>query len=443
MKKISLIVALTSSLLFADAQMQTNNDENLIDIEKRGDWVILPYMFSSESTGLVGGVGTIAQGLLQPQTTLVASIFYGVEEDIITNGVETAESFSGGFISYSNLKIPYTDRLFFSFWGLNKYTPKGMYYINGSMDSKEGSGLLSSGETNYFYTTLSYVLPIGEGLNNPDGKYKLRDGFAMDREGFGNGTPFTTGRTKIGLETFYITQDYDNWLDIAKWTGITSKPEWNSSGFKLFLEHDNTDFDLNPSRGYSFSAKYSQDGGGGDNLQSWDFLEFKYSKYFELDNFSFSKQDVLAINGWTGYSFSWDTDSEVFPAIATERPPLDEGGRLGGMMRMRGYDSNRFSGKAVLYGTAEYRSILKYNPFQSEKFLKKHTPIAIDWFQIVGFVEAGAVSDGYDSNLITDMKFDVGLSLRAMAAELPVRFDVAYGDEGVNMWVMIHHPFDF
>jgi len=40
------------------------------------------------------------------------------------------------------------------------------------------------------------------------------------------------------------------------------------------------------------------------------------------------------------------------------------------------------------------------------------------------------------------MKYDVGISLRALAADLPIRLDVAYGDEGVRAWVMIKHPFD-
>ena len=35
------------------------------------------------------------------------------------------------------------------------------------------------------------------------------------------------------------------------------------------------------------------------------------------------------------------------------------------------------------------------------------------------------------------MKYDVGISLRAMVSELPVRFDVAYGEEGTNMWLMV------
>jgi len=428
MRKISLILVLTSYILSAQ-----ESDIN-IDIEKSGEWIVLPYVFVSDSTGTVGGIGAIAQGLLQQDTTLVASIMYGASEDVITQGVNTKENFSGAFLSFSNLKIPYTDRLFFSFWGLNKSTPKGRYYKDSSMSSSDEDVLVSSAEENYFFTKFRYVLPIGDGLENPNGRFNLKDGFALGREGKGNGEIFTTGETTLGLESFYISQEYYNW---------TNFQEWKSSGFRVFIEHDNTDFKLNPSRGYNLLLKYSEDSGSGDNLQSWDFLEFKYNKYFELDNFSFSKQDVLALSTWTGYSFSWDNDNEIMPYIASGRPPIGEGGRLGDMFRMRGYDSNRFSGKAVLYGTAEYRSILKYNPFQSEKFLKDNSPVSIDWFQVVGFVEAGAVSDDYDSNLISDMRFDVGLSLRAMTAELPVRFDVAYGDEGVSMWVMINQPFDF
>jgi len=37
----------------------------------------------------------------------------------------------------------------------------------------------------------------------------------------------------------------------------------------------------------------------------------------------------------------------------------------------------------------------------------------------------------------------VGVSLRAMVAQLPVRLDVAYSEEGTNMWVTVQQPFDF
>ncbi|MEA3418527.1 MAG: hypothetical protein U9Q90_03930, partial [Campylobacterota bacterium] len=247
----------------------------------------------------------------------------------------------------------------------------------------------------------------------------------------------------VGLKTFYQDQDIENWENSAPWPGFTSKPEWNTEGLRFFLLHDNTDYDLNPSRGYNFQLQYSRDFGEGDNLQSWDFLEFKYNKYFNLDTFSFTQQNVLALSFWTGYSFSWDTENEVYPGIDSHRSPMWEGGRLGGFIRMRGYDNNRFSDKAVIYGTAEYRAMLDWNPFKTTKFLQKYSPVAIDWFQIVPFVEAGRVNDKYNADLLKDLKYDVGISFRAFAAELPVRFDVAYGDEGTNMWVMFQHPFDF
>ena len=434
-KKLSLTLISACSVLLAGS-----TDENLIDLEKRGEWIALPYAFTSDATGLSGGVGAIAQGILQPQTTLVASVFMGTEQDIVINGNDDTGNFSGAFISLSNLKIPYTKRMYFSFWGLNKSTPLGIYYLDGSNDSNPDHALVSSGTANYFYSTLSYVLPIGEGTDNPDGKYKLKNGFAMDREEYGNGTPFETGRTTVGVKAFFQEQDFENWDTSLPWGDYISKPEWNTSGLKFFLSHKNVDFDLNPSRGYSFQLQYSKD--WGDDLQSWDFLEFEFNKYYTLNTLPYTQQNVLALNLWTGYSFSWDTESEVIPGIAAHRPPLDEGSRLGGFFRMRAYDANRFSDKAVLYGTAEYRAIIDYNPFKSTE-LKDYTPIAIDWFQVVAFVEAGRVNDEYNLDLLKDMKYDVGLSLRAMAAELPVRFDIAYGDEGTSMWVMIKHPFDF
>ena len=106
---------------------------------------------------------------------------------------------------------------------------------------------------------------------------------------------------------------------------------------------------------------------------------------------------------------------------------------------MRGYENNRFSDKAAFYATAEYRAIIDYNPFRTNEFI----PVPIDWFQIVLFAEAGRVNDTYNFDLLSDMKFDAGVSLRAMAAEIPIRLDIAYGDEGTNFWVMVFQPFDF
>jgi len=437
-KKHLLLPLLTATVLSSHL-LNASEDANLTTSK---DWILLPYAFTTDSTGFAGGVGVIKQGLFQPQTTLVASVFYGATQDITINGEPDEANFSGGFISFTDYKLPYTDRFFFSFMGLKSYFPKAKYYIDGSNDSNQDDAFTTSGDSNFFYTTFRYVLPIGEGLDNPEGLYRLQDGFAMDREGYGGGAPFVTGRTSIGLKTFFQSDNSDNsdiWRDSDWWKNDTDVPTWDSNGLRFFLTHDNTDFDLNPSRGYHFQVQYSKDYGKGDSLQSWDFLEFKYNQYFNLDTFSFTQQNVLALSMWTGYSYSWDQDSEIAPGIDAHRPPMWEGGRLGGFNRMRGYDNNRFLDKAVFYATAEYRAVLDWNPLKKNDYI----PVAVDWFQVVGFVEVGRVNDQYNFDLLSDMKYDVGISLRAMAAQLPVRLDIAYSDEGTNMWVMIQQPFDF
>jgi len=437
--KNHLFIPLLSATVISVNLLNASEDTNLTTSK---DWIVLPYAFTADSTGFSGGIGVIKQGLFQPQTTLVASVFYGATQDITINGEPDEANFSGGFISFTDYKLPYTNRFFFSLMGLKSYFPKANYYIDSSNDSNKDDVFTTSGDSNFFYTTFRYVLPIGEGLDNPEGLYTLQDGFAMGRERYGNGTPFVTGRTSIGLKTFFqsnTSDETERWQDSDWWENDTDVPTWGSNGLRFFLTHDNTDFDLNPSRGYHFQVQYSKDFGEGDSLQSWDFLEFKYNQYFDLDTFSFTKQNVLALSVWTGYSYSWDNDSEIAPGFNAHRPPMWEGARLGGFNRMRGYDNNRFSDKAVFYATAEYRAILDWNPLKKNDYI----PVAVDWFQVVGFVEVGRVHDQYNFDLLSDMKYDVGISLRAMAAQLPVRLDIAYSDEGTNMWVMVQQPFDF
>ncbi len=438
-KTLILTLILTGNSLLAEG----NNTDNLPDLDQTGDWAPIPFVFSSDATGLAGGVGTIAQGLFQPQTTFVAAFTYGAEQDIMTNNNPETTNFSAALLSYSNIKVPYTTQFFFSAWGYVSHWPAEIIYLDGSNDSSQDDGLVTSSDSDYYTATLTYVLPIGEGIDNPDNIYKLRNGFAMDREKFANGVPFVTGRTTLDFKAFYQYQSIENWKESKPWSLSKTMPTWNDSGLRFALTHNNTDYDLNPSRGYSFEIQYSKDFGWSDNLQSWDNLELKYSKYIDLATFSFTQQNVLALNFWTAYSPSWDTNHQIYPGVDANRPPMWEGARLGGFFRMRGYESNRFSDKAAIYGTAEYRAILDWNPFKTEEFLKNNVPIAIDWFQVVPFVEVGRVNDAYDFDLLTDLKYDVGISLRALAAEMPVRFDVAVSDEGVNMWVMFRQPFDF
>lgn len=421
------------------SDLKTVEDTNLT---KEQEWIVAPIAFYTESTDFFAGVGTIKEGLFQPQTTFMAAIFRGLNKKVTINGQKEEKHFSGGIISFSDLKLPYSERFFFSFVGLKSYFPRLKNYIDGSNNSKKEHVIVSSGDSNFLTTSFRYVLPLGAGLENPEGICSLQDGFVLGRHACGDGTPVLTGSTSIGLKTFYQYENSDNtllWQDPIWWEHDTSKPTWSTNGLRVFLAHNNTDFDLNPSKGYQFELEYSRDFGWADSLQSWDALTLKYNHYFDLDTFSFTKQNVLALSLWSAYSFSWDNDNEIAAGINAHRPPMWEGARLGGLNRMRAYDHNRFSDKAAAYATAEYRAIIKYNPFKNNDSV----PADIKWFQLVGFVEAGRVHDAYDLDLLTNMKYDAGISLRAMVGELPIRFDVAYGSEGTNIWLMVNQPFDF
>jgi hypothetical protein len=116
---------LTTASLSAEDNFVTNmiDDINLTEMTHVKDYIIIPYVFSTESTGFTGGIGAIKQGLFQPQTTLVATAFYGAEQDIITNNQPETANFSGGFLMFTDYKLPFTNRLFFSLQGLISYFP--------------------------------------------------------------------------------------------------------------------------------------------------------------------------------------------------------------------------------------------------------------------------------------------------------------------------------
>ena len=223
--------------------------KSIVDVEvpKSKDWIVLPFAFSSESTGFAGGIGVIKQGLFQPQTTLVASVFGGIPQTIVTDPNQKEASFKGGFFYFSDYKLPFSDRLFFSVTALKSYFPNTQYYFNGANDSNKDNVFKTSGSSDFVNTTFKYVLPIGEGIDNPQGLYTLRHGFCVGREGCGGNTPFVTGRTAIGIKTFYQTDTFDD-------ASFSASPSWNTNGLRFFFEHDNTDFDLNPSRGYHFEV---------------------------------------------------------------------------------------------------------------------------------------------------------------------------------------------
>jgi len=437
-KYLLLVVLFTSTVFGAEFIVKDENKG-----AKKSTWIALPYVFSSDSMGLTGGVVGIFNGFFQPQMSMVFTAFVGEElaiENINASGTDESQTArSEGFLfAISGYKPSFSKRTFITAIGSYAYYPNQKLYLNGrhdsikSVDNRQSVAPLSTqGYNNWLSLDFRYVLPIGEAKDDITPLIKLNRGIAVNRDNVGNGVPFISGQTSFGTEFFYNIWTADK---------FTHDPSLSTNGVRFYLEHDNTDYPDNPSRGYNMLFRTSLDFGLGSSTQSWSCVEAEYSHYLELKNFSWSRQNVIALNAWSAYSPSWNQSQNIDDGeyINSHQPPMWEGAKLGGFKRLRAYDMNRFSDKAALYFGAEYRVIPTLNPMQGQKW----NPIPIDWFQVVLFAEAGRVASDYDLMVLTDdMKYDAGFSIRALAAKLPVRFEMAFGDEGSNMWVMLKQPF--
>ncbi|MGS0681272.1 BamA/TamA family outer membrane protein [Shewanella sp. 125m-7] len=394
--------------------------------------LILPYLFSTDSMGLNIGLGGMLSGYFQDQMTIGGTVFGG-------------EVSRGASIGVWNFKLPKTERFFMSTYGFLGYYPDQRAYTGGALefipsgiplpgsnDSSNLQYLEANGSSNWFDIKLEYALPIGATKEKGRVEYKLARGLLVSEPSGGREwNPLESGATVMALRQFNRYQSFefeDESLD------------GSIHAIELGILYDNTDLSFNPSYGSSQYFSISYDGGWLESNDEWTFINLDMSKYFSLGESDWASQRILALNFWTGYSPSWELEyDEQGGRRITNAAPYNEGATLGGFYRMRGFDQNRFHDKASIYTSAEYRYTLKANPIEDINWLRF---LRLDWFQLVGFAEAGRVAPQYSaSELLTDLKFDYGVSLRALTAGIVIRFDIAHSDEATNAWVMVDHPF--
>ncbi|QIZ78122.1 BamA/TamA family outer membrane protein [Ferrimonas lipolytica] len=395
--------------------------------------LVLPYFFSPDSMGFNVGVGAIRKGLLQDQMSIGGTVYGGDDS-------------YGALAGVWNYRLPTTERWFASFIGFVGDFPNQRAYggaslvpiandhaLPGSHNSSPNDYIEGQGASNFWDVKLEYALPIGATRDDALLRYEVRNGLLVSEPTGGKvWNPLESGATVAILRQFNRYQDFN--LDSGNLEGTVH-------GLELGLLYDNTDFTLNPSFGSRQYLSVSHDNGWLDSEEQWTFLNFEASKFFSLGESATAHQRVVALNFWTGYTPSWEVEED---AASNSRKvvggaPYNEGARLGGFFRMRGYDNNRFHDKASIYTTAEYRHTLKYNPADHVAWFRK---IRMDWVQLVGFVEAGRVGEAYTSDeLLQDLHVDYGMSVRTMLAGMVVRFDLAKSDETTNFWVMAKHPF--
>jgi hypothetical protein len=394
--------------------------------------LILPYAFPSDSMGTTFGVGGLAKGFFQDQLLFAGTVFGSVDE---------AKGIIGGMWDY---KLPFSKRLYFSAYGAFSHFPRQRAYIEvprlssavnpsvaGANDSDEDNYIEDEGDDNWYELKLEYVLPLGSMKDKERAQYRLKKGILQSgATGGDTWNPLETGVSVLLLGQSGRYQNYET--DEVTYSGDTFP--W-SFGYL----YNNTDFPTNPSYGSLQYIAYSKDFSDG-NTGPWDFLEFEASKFWNLGKSRFSRQQVIALNFWTGNSLSWDETTDAKGDVIVEnKPPFLEGAKLGGFYRLKGFPNNRFNDRAVIYGSAEYRYTLDWNPVAGVNWLRW---LKLDWFQLVPFIEVGRVAPDYDlGELFSDLKYDAGLGIRALTAGAVVRFDMAASEEGTNFWVMFQQPF--
>jgi hypothetical protein len=389
----------------------------------------VPYAFYGELFGATGAYLYSRRSFLQEQSEL-----------LVTGMVGTAGS-AMLYVRAKDLLVPGFDRLFAEPVFSLGYFHSNDVYLSGNPDfADEQAGtngsdrddyLTGDGWDNYVRVSFRYLLPIGWGRDHVVNDYRLEGGLlASGATGGESLNPLTSGKTLVGLRPFYRSLTLD---------ASGESQSQTTNGIDVELTWDNRDLIVNPSVGQSLKLIGSRDFGWLDSSNSWTVLGGELDQYFSLGASETFRQRVIALDFWTANSPSWDSRAD---GTIEHRPPTFAGAYLGGLWRMRGYRFARFSDKAAIYYSAEYRMIPRWNPLARSRWVQER--FGVEWIQLVPFAELGRVAPSWDlGELHSSMKWDLGFGLRALAKGLLVRLDLAGSPEGVGVQMMVDHPFQF
>lgn len=426
---LSIILALTLALICTTVSLAEEIKIIPIGDSREEKELKLPYAFSSEIFGASVGYVYSVIGYPQPQSMVLATAMAGSKGSGML------------FLMGRDIRIFGAERLFMDPILSTGYFVDNNAYINGnpdftneragSNDSDKDNYITGSGMDNFVRINFKYLLPIGNGRELIVNGYQLKEGLLESGDSGGEClNPLASGRTFLQARPFYRSKKIDS-------DDVDS--ELRTNGLDLSLFWDNRNFPVNPTKGNSLQLKGSRDFGAFNSSNAWTSYTAEMDKYISLGASDTFRQRVIAFDLWTANSPSWETNSD---GSIDNRPPAYSGATLGGLWRMRAYPSQRFSDKAAIYYGAEYRMIPKWNPFLNWPRLQKH--VGIQWLQFVPFVEVSRVAPSWSlDELHSEMKWDAGLGLRAMAKGLVIRIDLAGCEEGGSVQMMVGQPFQF
>ena len=426
-----LPIILLACLVFASPLRASAEEVEMVPVSKElADRTIsLPYGFYNDAFGAAAAYVYAVVGSPQPQSAFIATAMVGSKGSAMA------------FLMGRDIRVFGVERLFLDPIVSTGYFSDNDAFISGNPDfpgertgsngSDKNNYVTGNGWDNFFRATFKYVLPIGNGRDQVVHAYQLKGGLL--ESGASGGTswnPLESGRTFLQVRPFFRAMQIDS-------DYVAAVQRTNGLDFSVYW--DNRDFTVNPSRGNSLQLKATRDFGWANSSNPWTVYAAELDQYVSLGPSDIFRQRVLAFDIWTAYSPSWEVQPD---GSIANRPPTFAGATLGGLFRMRGFPSQRFSDKAGIYYGAEYRMIPYWNPFNNWTWLQQY--LGVLWVQIVPFVEVGRVAPSWNlDELHSSMKWDGGVGFRAMLKGLVVRIDVAGSSEGGSVAMMVSQPFQF
>lgn len=437
---------LSNTYLTTDSLEQSAPPENRDDLSQKDTTrskvsiITLPIVIYSEVFKWGAGAFVGIQGLSQENMSL------NMGGLISTNGTRY------GFLQFREFYLPFFPRLYFEPDILGGYFGVLKMYKDlpgtspdaegkpraGSNESDTDDYLEVSGYDQWYETNIRYLLPIGHGREKARFHPVLKDGILVSGETGGtNWSPLKSGRTFFDVMPFY-----------------RKRISFSTAGLELALTHENMDYYNNPTRGSYRQIALRRDWGGLGSSAPWTVIETDWRWYLPLNEilFGYSKDDpykplprVLALNFWTIQTLTWDawhvegTNPDGSENKVYHRPPPYTGAYLGGRYRMRAFYEGRFNDRAAIYYGAEYRQIIKWNPFNATALTRK---LKVHWVQLAAFAELGRVAPEWKlSTLHKDMKWSAGGGFRVFMNNLVLRVDGGVSREGFLTQMYVDHAF--
>jgi len=390
----------------------------------------VPYVFFNDAFGAAAGFAYGGAGFPQKQATLLATVIVG-----------TNNAYAWYLIS-RDILLPGTERLFLDsdlsmghFGTIRSFIDGNPAFTGqraGSNDSDPKNYVEGSGNDDLARVNFRFLLPTGSGRAGMGGPPVLERGLPAAGTSL-SWNPLESGRTYLEARPYWRSQSFEG--DDGRFAQKT-----NGIAFSVF--RDNTDFAANPSMGSTVRVRYTRDWGLMDSSRPYAVYDAEFSKYVPFGSSARFRQRVLALDLWTAQVPTWNDSSQVGGAQVDHRPPAYLGPTLGGLWRLRGYPTARFNDAAAIYYSAEYRVIPAWNPFDAWAWSRRMLGVA--WWQWAAFAEAGRVAPAWSvSGLHSDMKWDAGVGIRAMAKGVVVRVDFARSNQETSVSMIVGQPFQF